>query len=112
MAAGAIHGALLRWQLELVARASEGNLRAITSADLLANLIGFCGSLTTFSSWMLELVSGLDTGNPLEVLGMLAVSLVGGLALLHLGHGMGRRLWPPQALDSVSMPPPITRANK
>jgi CrcB protein len=136
VAAGAIPGALLRWQLELMARASGGSLRAITGADLLANLIGclclglllaapprrarlylwggigFCGSLTTFSSWMLELVNGLDAGKPLEVLGVLAVSLVGGLSLLQLGLGMGRRLWPPQAPDSVSMPPPSTRARK
>jgi fluoride ion exporter CrcB/FEX len=40
VAIGAVPGALLRWQLELVARASGGSLRAITSADLLANLIG------------------------------------------------------------------------
>jgi fluoride exporter len=115
VAGGAIPGALLRWQLELVARAHGGSLRAITGADLLANLIGcfligmllaqpprrarlylwggigFCGSLTTFSSWMLELVRGLDGGKPLEVLVVLAVSLVGGLVLLQLGYGLIRR---------------------
>jgi fluoride exporter len=115
VAGGAIPGALLRWQLELVARAHGGSLRAITGADLLANLIGclligmllaqpprqarlylwggigFCGSLTTFSSWMLELVRGLDGGKPFEVLAVLAVSLVGGLVLLQLGYGLIRR---------------------
>jgi fluoride exporter len=115
VAGGAIPGALLRWQLELVAGAHGGSLRAITGADLLANLIGcfligmllaqpprrarlylwggigFCGSLTTFSSWMLELVRGLDGGKPLEVLVVLAVSLVGGLVLLQLGYGLIRR---------------------
>ena len=75
VAGAAIPGALLRWQLELVAeRATSPGLRALTGADLLANLlgclligmvlaqpprrarlylwggIGFCGSLTTFSS--------------------------------------------------------------
>jgi CrcB protein len=115
VAGGAIPGALLRWQLELVARAHGGSLRAITGADLLANLIGclligmllaqpprrawlylwggigFCGSLTTFSSWMLELVRGLEGGKPFEVLAVLAVSLVGGLVLLQLGYGLIRR---------------------
>jgi CrcB protein len=90
VAGGAIPGALLRWQLELVAKARGGSLRAITAADLLANLIGclligmllaqpprrarlylwggigFCGSLTTFSSWMLELVRAMENGQPLD----------------------------------------------
>jgi fluoride exporter len=117
VAGGAIPGALLRWQLELVAKTHGGSLRAITSADLLANLIGclligmllaqpprrarlylwggvgFCGSLTTFSSWMLELVRGLDRGQPLEVLAVLAVSLLGGLALVQTGFSLARRPW-------------------
>jgi fluoride exporter len=115
VAGGAIPGALVRWQLELVAQAHGGSLRAITGADLLANLvgclligmllaqpprrarlylwggIGFCGSLTTFSSWMLELVRGLDAGRPLEVLAVLAVSLLGGLALVQLGYSCCKR---------------------
>jgi fluoride exporter len=113
VAGGAIPGALLRWQLELVAAsATSPGLRAITGADLLANLIGclligmllaqpprrtrlylwggigFCGSLTTFSSWMLELVRGLEAGKPDEVVALLAMSLLGGLALVQLGFGV------------------------
>jgi CrcB protein len=119
VAGGAIPGALLRWKLELVAEAAQRpGLRAVTGADLLANLlgclligvllaqpparsrlylwggIGFCGSLTTFSSWMLELVRGLEAGRAFEVLGILAVSLFGGLLLLRIGYGLGRRRWP------------------
>jgi len=115
VAGGAIPGALLRWQLELVAAsATSPGLRALTGADLLANLIGclligmllaqppqrarlylwggigFCGSLTTFSSWMLELVHLLDRDQPLEVLLVLAVSVLGGLALVQLGYGLAR----------------------
>ncbi|MEB3353417.1 MAG: CrcB family protein [Cyanobacteriota bacterium] len=119
VAGGAIPGALLRWKLELVAEAAQTpGLRAVTGADLLANLlgclligvllaqppgrsrlylwggIGFCGSLTTFSSWMLELVRGLEGGRAFEVLGILAVSLLGGLLLLRIGYALGRRRWP------------------
>lgn len=118
VAGGAIPGALLRWQLELVAKTHSGTLRAITGADLLANLIGclligmllaqpprrprlylwggvgFCGSLTTFSSWMLELVRGLDAGEPLKVLTVLAVSLLGGLGLVQLGYSLARASTP------------------
>lgn len=117
VAGGAIPGALLRWQLELVAKLHGGSLRAITAADLLANLIGclligmllaqppararlylwggigFCGSLTTFSSWMLELVRAMENGQPLDALLVLAVSLVGGLALVQLGFSLARRRW-------------------
>lgn len=116
VAGGAIPGALLRWQLELLAKGSGGGLRAITGADLLANLIGclligmllaqpprrarlylwggigLCGSLTTFSSWMLELVRGLEAGRPLQVLAVLAISLLGGLALVQLGYGAARAI--------------------
>lgn len=115
VAGGAIPGALLRWQLELVAAsATSPGLRALTGADLLANLIGclligmllaqppqrarlylwggigFCGSLTTFSSWMLEKVRLLDHGQPLEAFLVLAVSVLGGLALVQLGYGLAR----------------------
>jgi fluoride exporter len=114
VAGGAIPGALVRWQLELVAKTHGGSLRAITAADLLANLIGclligmllaqpprrarlylwggigFCGSLTTFSSWMLELVRAMENGQPLDALLVLAVSLIGGLALVQLGYAISK----------------------
>ena len=114
VAGGAIPGALLRWQLELLTQAHGGSLRALAGADLLANLIGclligmllaqpphrarlylwggigFCGSLTTFSSWMLELVRAIDNGQPIDALFVLAVSLVGGLALVQLGYSLIR----------------------
>ena len=74
VAAGAIPGALLRWRLEGIGTAGVGGLRGLVEADFVANMvgclligvvlaqanrrkrlmlwagIGFCGSLTTFSS--------------------------------------------------------------
>ena len=79
VAIGAIPGALLRWGFELLGGRLSGGLRGVIEADFAANMlgclvlgvvlalpphrqrtflwagIGFCGSLTTFSSWMLQL---------------------------------------------------------
>jgi len=121
VAAGAIPGALLRWQFEQIGLASIGGLKGLMEADFAANMlgclliglllsqppartrlllwgaIGFCGSLTTFSSWMLQLVRALDRGAPLASLAVLLVSLVGGLLLVSLGRWLGcRRLIPVQ----------------
>lgn len=116
VAAGAIPGALLRWQLEQIGHHAVGGLRGLTAADLLANLIGclligvltsqppgpqrlylwagigFCGSLTTFSSWMLQLAEALRRGSTPAALAVLLVSLGAGLALVVLGSALGRRL--------------------
>jgi fluoride ion exporter CrcB/FEX len=54
--------------------------------------IGLCDSLTPCSSWMLELVQGLEAGRPLQVLAVLAISLLGGLALEQLGYGAARAI--------------------
>ncbi|EDY37309.1 CrcB protein [Cyanobium sp. PCC 7001] len=117
LAAGAIPGALLRWQLDGLAAANTGPYAGLLQASLLANLagclligllivqppqrarlyllagIGFCGSLTTFSSWMLALARRLSTGELLAAAGVLLVSLFGGLALVALGAWLGRQLW-------------------
>ena len=115
VAAGAIPGALLRWHLELMADQAIGGLRGLVGADLLANLIGclligalaaqpprrarlflwggigFCGSLTTFSSWILQLSRALQHGLALSALVVLLVSLVGGLLLTALGYALAQR---------------------
>ena len=104
--AGAIPGALLRWQLESVGDHWVGGLQVAAESDLIANLlgsfcmglviairpprprltllaaIGFCGSLTTFSSWMLELAHAFSHGQGHDAIGVLLVSLVGGLLAL------------------------------
>jgi CrcB protein len=116
VAAGAVPGALLRWRLEVAGRGLVPGLGGVTEADLVANMlgsfllglivslptprprlmllggIGFCGSLTTFSSWILELSLALRRGRPFDALAVVLVSLVGGLVLLGLGALVGRTL--------------------
>jgi CrcB protein len=55
--------------------------------------IGFCGSLTTFSSWVLDVVKLLEAGRPLGAVGLVLASLVCGLAAAGLGLGFSRLLY-------------------
>ena len=75
VALGAVPGALLRWQVALhwadrhllvnvLGAALLGylaGLPAVPRRQLLVG-IGFCGSLTTFSSWMLDAMQLISTG--------------------------------------------------
>jgi CrcB protein len=114
VAAGAIPGALLRWQCERLGYTAIGGLRGLVAADFVANMlgclviglvlaqppnnprltlllgIGFCGSLTTFSAWILQLYLAIHSGSVLKAMAVLLASLVGGLALVCLGYAMGR----------------------
>jgi CrcB protein len=116
VAAGAIPGALLRWKLEGAAHSLVGGLRGVAGADVLANMIGclligavlaqgptqvrlslaigigFCGSLTTFSSWMLELAQALRAGDGGAAIAVLATSLLLGVVLVMVGYGIGQTL--------------------
>ena len=111
---GAIPGALLRWQSSVQLGPWLGGS---AGADLLVNVlgsfvlgflagpipmrtglllllgIGFCGSLTTFSSWMLDVVKLLEGGQPLGALLLVLVSLVMGLAAAAGGLGLSRLLY-------------------
>jgi CrcB protein len=117
LAAGAIPGALLRWQLDQWAAAMTGPWAVLLQASLLANLggclliglmivlpprrirfyvlggIGFCGSLTTFSSWMLALARRLEAGDLIGSAAIVLVSLLAGLVLVALGARLGGLLW-------------------
>ena len=113
VAAGAVPGALLRWQAELRLGPVLGGS---SWADLLVNLlgclllgllagpipwrtplvlclgIGFCGALTTFCTWMLKLVRLAEHQQLAEGLGLLALSLGLGLLAVAAGSAASHRL--------------------
>ena len=93
---GAIPGALLRWQLpdlliaNLLGCLLLGLLIGAAGSRprlLLLGGIGFCGSLTSFSSWMLQLTVLATT--PWLFLKVLVVPLLGGVAALLVGKAIG-----------------------
>ena len=105
---GAVPGALLRWQLAL--HLGDQNLLVnVLGAALLGFLaglpvaprrqlllgIGFCGSLTTFSSWMLAAMKHLSAGGWAAALGLIGLTLGLGLGAAALGFNLGRWLKPP-----------------
>ena len=107
-------GALLRWQSAVQLGPWLGGS---AGADLLVNVlgslvlgflvgpipmrtglvlllgIGFCGSLTTFSSWILDVVKLLEGGQPLAATLLVLLSLGMGLAAAGVGLGLSRRLY-------------------
>ena len=108
VALGAVPGALLRWQLAL--HLADQNLVANTmGAALLGFLaglpaaprrqlllgIGFCGSLTTFSSWMLDAVRQLGVGEIKSAAGLIGLTLGLGLGAAALGFQLGVQIRPP-----------------
>jgi CrcB protein len=67
------------------ARASTAVLRPLVA-------VGFCGGLTTFSTWMVESVLLTRNGDAGTAVLYLAVSLVAGLTALALGVAVTRRV--------------------
>ena len=110
---GAVPGALLRWQLSL--NLGDQNLLVnVLGAGLLGFLaglpasprrqlllgIGFCGSLTTFSSWMLAAMQQLSSGRWAAAIGLIGLTLGLGLGAAALGFSLGRRFKPPEPPQS------------
>ena len=110
VAVGAVPGAVLRWQLAV--HVGDDDLIANVVGSLLLGLlaglpsrprrqlllgIGFCGSLTTFSSWMVNTIRFLASGQWPEALGLLGLTLGLGLGAAALGFGLGRTLKGPAA---------------
>ena len=100
---GAVPGALLRWQFGLVLHDRDVVVNVLGSLilGLLLGLpyrpriqllvgIGFCGSLTTFSSWMVNSVDLIASGQRLEALGLIGMTLGLGLGGAALGLLIGR----------------------
>jgi len=105
VALGAVPGALLRWLLSM--HFDDQNLSANTiGAALLGFLkglpgeprrqlllgIGFCGSITTFSSWMFDSVRFIANGEFGMAIGLIALTLGFGLGSAALGVMLGRRI--------------------
>ena len=108
VALGAVPGALLRWQVALHGSDHHLLVNVLGAAllGLLAGLpaaprrqlligIGFCGSLTTFSSWMLEAMQLISAGKIVEASGLIGLTLGLGLGAAALGFWVGQRVRPP-----------------
>ena len=104
---GAVPGALLRWQVSLhwadrhllvnvLGAALLGYLAGLPAAprrQLLVG-IGFCGSLTTFSSWMVDAMQLISAGQIAEAFGLIGLTLGLGVGAAALGFWLGHRLRP------------------
>ena len=105
VALGAVPGAVMRWQIGSHLHDNDVIVNVL-GAFLLGWLvglpfrprrqllvgIGFCGSLTTFSSWMVNCVSFIAQGDWLAALGLIGLTLGLGLGAAALGVFVGRSL--------------------
>ena len=100
---GAVPGALLRWQFGLALHDRDVVVNVLGSLilGLLLGLpyrpriqllvgIGFCGSLTTFSSWMVNCVDLIHSGQYIATLGLIGMTMGLGLGGAALGLWIGR----------------------
>ena len=105
VAVGAVPGALLRWQFGVVLHDRDVLVNVLGSLilGLLLGLpyrprlqllvgIGFCGSLTTFSSWMVNSVDLIASGQLFEAIGLIGMTLGLGLGGAALGLLIGGRV--------------------
>ena len=105
VALGAVPGAVLRWQVAAHLHDNDVIVNVLGAFILgwLVGLpirpkrqlligIGFCGSLTTFSSWMVHCVTFIAEGHWLAALGLMGLTLGLGLGAAALGVFVGRNL--------------------
>ena len=115
VAIGAVPGALIRWQAAGVYFGDGDNVVVnVAGAFILGLLVGrgvdarwqllvgtgFCGSLTTFSAWMVDCVVLLAAGRWLQAAGLLGITLGLGLGFGALGVLLGRLLRRPRPSQS------------
>ena len=110
VAFGAVPGALIRWQahndlvVNVVGAAILGLLVGLpfrARRQLLLG-VGFWGSLTTFSSWMVDCVVMIAMGAWLPVLRLIGLTLGLGLGAAGLGFWVGRQIIPSGPVQSPS----------
>ena len=105
VALGAVPGAVMRWQVAAHFHDNDVIVNVLGAFILgwLVGLpirpkrqlligIGFCGSLTTFSSWMVHCVTFIAEGHWLAALGLMGLTLGLGLGAAALGVFVGRNL--------------------
>ena len=108
---GAVPGALIRWQAAGLYFGGANNVAVnVIGAFVLGFIVGrklearwqlligtgFCGSLTTFSSWMVDCIKLIGDGLWPQALGLIGITLGLGLGFGALGLLLGRRLKPPE----------------
>ena len=102
---GAVTGALLRWQvaLQLHDQYLLANILGSALLGLLVGLpgnhrrqlflgIGFCGSFTTFSGWMLAATKKISMGDWTAAMGLIGCTLGLGLGAGLFGYLLGKNL--------------------
>ena len=105
VALGAVPGAVIRWQIGFHLHDNDVIVNVLGAFILgwLVGLpirpkrqllvgIGFCGSLTTFSSWMVHCVTFIAQGDWLAAMGLIGLTLGLGLGAAALGVFVGRSL--------------------
>ena len=98
---GAVPGALLRWQTDQIFLINFigcffigfFNFLSFDSRYKLILCIGFCGSLTTFSGWILDLFILISEGFYIQALLNLMLMLVIGLLAVCLGNLFGGKIY-------------------
>jgi len=97
---GSIIGALVRWKSDDIFIANNigcfllGFINNLSLSRKLKLLLGFsfCGSLTTFSSWIFELFDLLKKGLFIDFLSILLLSLMTGYVLIFAGYKISGKI--------------------